>query len=128
MSRIKARKIIKTINKGISLNPTTITFTQTKRTIVDGAFQEEEIERSIDVLIYLEDSSNKVIIDSKPQGTSYKSNRYKMIADKDADLEINPQNAIEFKCLEGKMRIKAVYPIVIENIICGYECDLERVD
>lgn len=128
VAKLKAKKIIDAINKGISLNPTEIKIKHTEKVIVDGAFDEVEIIKTLNTLIYLEDSSNKIVIDSKIQGTSYLSNRYKMIADKDADLNVNSKEIIEFDCKEGHMKIKATYPIVIENIICGYQCDLERVD
>lgn len=128
MAILKAKKIIDSINKGIAVNPTEISIKHTEKVEVDGAFEEVETVKSLKVLIYLEDNSNKIVIDSKTQGTSYSSNRYKMIADKDASIEINPKNAIEFDCLEGHMKIKAIYPIVVENIVCGYECDLERID
>ncbi|KEI79102.1 hypothetical protein N452_11070 [Clostridium botulinum A2 117] len=128
MSTLKAKKIIDTIDKGIALNPTEIKINQTKKNIVDGAFEEIEIKKSLNVLIYLDNSSTQINIDSKTIGTSYGSNKYKMIADKDANIEINPKEAIEFKCLEGHMKITATYPIQIENTICGYMCDLERVD
>lgn len=128
MARLKADKIIDSINKGIAVNPTSIPFTQTIKKEVDGAWEEEVINKTITVLIYLDDSSNSVNINSGTQGTSYSTNRYKMIANKDADLEINPKNAIQFDCLEGHMEIRGTYPIKIENIICGYMCDLERID
>ncbi|MCW6075475.1 hypothetical protein LAV44_09060 [Clostridium sporogenes] len=128
MSTLKAKKIIDTINKGIELNPTIIEINQIEKVIVDGAFEEVETKKTIKVLIYLEDSSNKIAIDSKTQGTSYSTDKYKMIADKDADLNVNPKEAIESKCLEGNMKITATYPIQIENTICGYMCDLERID
>lgn len=128
MAKLKAKKIIDAINKGIALNPTTIEIKHTEKIEVDGAFEEVETIRTITTLIYLDDSSNKIVIDSKTQGTSYSSDRYKMIADKDADLEINPKEAIEFKCLEGHMKIRGVYPIIVESTICGYECDLKRID
>ncbi|MCD3195703.1 hypothetical protein G8S49_11120 [Clostridium botulinum C] len=128
MARLKAKKIIDAINKGIALNPTTIEIKHTEKVIVDGAFDEVESVKKLNVLIYLEDSSNKVIIDSKTLGTSYISNRYKMIADKDANLNINPKESIEFTCKEGHMKITATYPIVIEDTICVYMCDLERID
>ncbi|OSB09024.1 hypothetical protein [Clostridium botulinum] len=128
MSTLKAKKIIDTIDKGIELNPTTIEFKHTEKLIVDGAFEEVETIKALKVLIYLEDSSNKIVIDSKTQGTSYSTDKYKMIANKDADIEINPKEAIEFKCLEGHMKVTATYPIQIENTICGYMCDLERID
>nr|WP_269205506.1 hypothetical protein [Clostridium botulinum] len=128
VARLKAKKIIDAINKGIALNPTTIEIKHTEKVIVDGAFDEVESVKKLNVLIYLEDSSNKVIIDSKTLGTSYISNRYKMIADKDANLNINPKESIEFTCKEGHMKITATYPIVIEDTICVYMCDLERID
>lgn len=128
MSKLRAKKVINTINKGIALNPTEIKIKHTEKIIVDGAFEEKETTKTLMVLIYLEENSNKVVIDSKTQGTSYSSNRYKMIADKDANLEVNPKEAIQFDCLEGHMKVKATYPIVVEDTICGYECDLERID
>lgn len=128
MSKLKARKIIKVINKGIALNPTQITFTQTIKKEVDGAFTEETVVKTITVLIYIEDSNNSVGISSGTQGTSYTSTRYKMIADMYADLDANPKEAIEFTSNGDKFEIKAVYPQIVEDIVCGYMCDLERID
>ena len=127
VAKLKAKKIIDAINKGIALNPTTIEIKHTEKVIIDGALDEVETIKNLKTLIYLDDSSTQINIDSKTIGTSYSTNKYKMIADKDAELEVNPKEAIEFKCLEGHMKIKGVYPIVVENIICGYECDLERI-
>lgn len=128
MSKLSSRKIIRTINKGIALNPTTITFTQTIRKIVNGATKKEPTERTITVLIYIDDSSNSINVDSKTEGTSYTTTNYKMIADKDADLDVTPEKTIEFSSNGDKFKIKAVYPQVVEDIICGYTCDLERID
>ncbi len=128
MSKLRANKVIRTINKGIAKNPTEITFTKKIRKVVDGAFQEETEDRTLTVLIYLDDSSNQININSGTQGTSYSSNRYKMVADKDADLEVNPKESIKFESNGEKFEIKAVYPVKVENIICGYLCDLGRID
>ncbi|HBJ2623606.1 TPA: hypothetical protein LA827_003409 [Clostridium botulinum] len=128
MARLKAEKIIDAINKGIATNPTEISIKQIKKIEVDGGFENVEIKKNLQVIIYLDDSSNKISIESKTQGTSYSSNRYKMLSDKDADIEVSPKEAIRFKCLEGNMKIEAAYPIVVENIVCGYLCDLERYD
>ena len=128
VAKLKSKKIIDAINKGIALNPTEIKIKHIQKIVVDGAFEESETEKSLKVLIYLDDSSTQINIDSKTIGTSYSTNKYKMIADKDAELEVNPKEAIEFKCKEGHMKIKAMYPIVVEDTICGYECDLERID
>ncbi|KLU74271.1 hypothetical protein [Clostridium botulinum] len=129
MSKLKAKKIIDVINKGIALNPTEIEIKEFKKVVVDGALEDSESKKNLEVLIYLENSSNnKVIIDSQTRGTSYKTSRYNMIANKDADIEVNPKSAIEFNCIEGHMKIKEVYPIVIEKTLCGYECNLEKID
>lgn len=128
MSKLKARKVIKTINKGIALNPTEITFTQTIKREVDGAFEEDTVTKTITVLIYIDDNSNSINVNSENKGTSYTSRRYKMIADKDAELDVTPKENIEFTSNGDKFEIKAVYPQIIEDTLCGYMCDLERTD
>jgi hypothetical protein len=128
MSRLSSKKIIRTINKAIALNPTEITFDGTKLIEVDGAYEPVQSTRTITILIYLDDGSSQINIDSRTQGTSYKSNRYKMVADKDANLEVNPKESIKFVSNGDKFEIKAVYPQIVEDIICGYLCDLERYD
>lgn len=128
MAKIKANKIISAINKVISVNPTEITFTKKIKKVVDGAFDEEVINKTITVLIYLDDSSNSININSNNQGTSYLTNRYKMIADKDSELDVTPKEHIKFSSNGDNYEIKAVYPQIIENIVCGYVCDLERID
>lgn len=110
------------------MNPTEITFTQKTKKIVDGAFQEETEDKTLTVLVYLDDGSNQININSGTQGTSYSSTRYKMVADKDASLEVNPKESIKFESNGEKFEIKAVYPVKVENIICGYLCDLGRID
>lgn len=128
MSKLKAIKIINAINKAISVNPTEITFTKKIKKVVDGAFEEEVINKTIIVLIYLDDNSNLININSDNQGTSYSTNRYKMIADKNSELDATPKENIKFSSNGDSYEIKAVYPQVIEDIICGYICDLERID
>jgi len=128
MSRLSSKKIIRTINKAIALNPTSITFTQNTLKEVDGAFEQATDTKTITVLIYLDDGSTQININSGTKGTSYTTNRYKMVADKDANLEVNPTESIKFKSNGEKFEIKAVYPQKVEDTICGYICDLERYD
>lgn len=128
MSKLSSKKIIRTINKAIALNPTSITFTQITLKEVDGAFEQVPDKKTITVLIYLEDGSAQININSETKGTSHSTNRYKMIADKDANLEINPKESIKFESNRDKFEIKAVYPQTLEDTICGYLCDLERYD
>lgn len=128
MSKLSSRKVIRTINKAILLNPTSITFTQITLKEIDGAFEKVTDTKTITVLIYLDDGSTQININSETKGTSYTTNRYKMVADKDADLEVNPKESIEFESNGEKFEIKAVYPQKAEDTICGYLCDLERYD
>lgn len=128
MSRLSSKKIIRTINKAIALNPTSITFTQITLKEVDGALEQVTDTKNITVLIYLDDGSTQININSEIKGTSYKTNRYQMVADKDANLEVNPKESVKFESNGEKFEIKAVYPQKAENIICGYLCDLERYD
>jgi hypothetical protein len=128
MSKLSSNKVIRTINKAIAVNPTSITFTQITLKEIDGAFEQVTDTKTLTVVIYLDDGSTQININSETKGTSYKTNRYKMLADKDADLEVNPKESIKFESNGEKFEIKAVYPQIVENIICGYICDLERYD
>ncbi|AQS11315.1 hypothetical protein CLOBY_34710 [Clostridium saccharobutylicum] len=128
MSKLSPRKLIKTIDKVISLNPTEITFVQKIKKEVDGAFEEETNQRTIKTIVYIEDNSSSISINTGNQGTSYSSTRYKMLADKDSDLDVTPFEKIKFISNGDKFEIKGVYPQVVQDIICGYLCDLERID
>lgn len=128
MSKLSSKKIIRTINKAIAVNPTKINFTQITLKLVDGAYEQTTENREITVIIYIDDSSAQINVNSEVKGTSYKSNKYKMLADKDANLEVNPKESIKFESNGEKFEVKAVYPQIVEDIICGYLCDLERID
>lgn len=129
MSKLRARKIIKVISKGILVNPTTISFTQISKKIVDGGFENENSNKVITVLIYTGDSNiSGLKVESKVEGTTHINSNYKMIADKDADLEINPKETIKFESNGIKFEIKAIYPLIVEDTLCGYMCDLDRMD
>lgn len=128
MSRLSSQKIIRVINKAILVNPTDISFTQITLKEVDGAHEQIIDNRTITVLIYLDDGSTQINVNSDTKGTSYTTNRYKMLADKDANLKVNPKESIKFESNGEKFEVKAVYPQKVENIVCGYLCDLERID
>lgn len=70
MPRLKASKIINAINKGIAVNPTTFDVKHEKKVIADGAFEILESVTTYTGIIYLEDNSNKISIDSKTIGLS----------------------------------------------------------
>lgn len=127
MPRLKASKIINAINKGIAVNPTTFNVKHEEKVLVDGAFEIEENVITYTGIIYLEDNSNKIIIESKTIGTEYSTTKYKMILNNENEIKIDEENHIEFDSKEGHMKITGAYPIVIENTVCGYMCDLERM-
>ena len=127
MPRLKASKIINAINKGIAVNPTTFDVKHEEKVLVDGGFEFVESITTYTGIIYLEDNSNKITIESKTIGTEYSTTKYKMILNNENEIKIDEKNYIEFDSKEGHMKITGAYPIVIENTICGYMCDLERM-
>ncbi|WP_045144366.1 hypothetical protein [Clostridium butyricum] len=126
MARLKSKKIIDAINKGISINPTTFDVKYAEKVLVDGAYEKVENIITYTGIIYLEDNSNKITIESKTQGTSYTTNKYKMILNNENEIKIDEKNVVEFDSREGHIKVTGAYPIIIENTLCGYLCDLER--
>ncbi|KJZ83928.1 MULTISPECIES: hypothetical protein [unclassified Clostridium] len=126
MARLKSKRIIDAINKGISINPTTFDVKYIEKVLVDGAYEKVENIITYTGIIYLEDNSNKITIESKTQGTSYTTNKYKMILNNENEIKIDEKNVVEFESKEGHLKVTGAYPIIIEDTLCGYLCDLER--
>lgn len=124
---ITAEKRKSDILNNISLNPTEITIKQVVKIEKDGYFDEEEKETMLTVRIYHQ-KHPEMITSSDTIGTSYSTRRYGMLVDHTAILEVDSKNAVEFNCLYGRMKLTAVYPQIIKGEICGYQCDLERID
>lgn len=127
MRKLRADKIIKTINRGIALNPQIITIEQEIKQIVDGAIEVTNEVKELTVVIYPE-KSNDTVVSSEIIGTAYKNKNFGMVADKEADLRLNTESDITFKCIEGTMKLNYVNPIVVEEQVCGYICGLEKID
>ncbi|HBH1596811.1 TPA: hypothetical protein KRM32_000810 [Clostridioides difficile] len=127
MRKLRADKIIKTINRGIALNPQIITIEQEIKQIVDGAIEVTNEVKELTVVIYPE-KTNDTVINSETIGTAYKNKNFGMVADKEADLRLNAENEITFKCIEGTMKLNYANPIVVEEQVCGYVCGLEKLD
>jgi len=115
------------IIRNINRNPVELELKQVVKVEKDGYFQEEEKIVSLKVRIYQQKQS-EIKVSSDTLGTSYTTRRYGMLADYTAALKVNPKNNIKFNCEYGHMEIKAVYPQIVRGIICGYQCDLERID
>lgn len=126
MARLKSKKIIDAINKGISINPTTFDVKYIEKVLVDGAYEKVENIITYTGIIYLEDNSNKITVESKTQGTSYTTNKYKLILNNENEIKIDEKNVVEFESKEGHIKVTGAYPIIIEDTLCGYLCDLER--
>ena len=126
MARLKSKKIIDAINTGISINPTTFDVKYIEKVLVDGAYEKVENIITYTGIIYLEDNSNKITIESKTQGTSYTTNKYKMILNNENEIKIDEKNVVEFESKEGHIKVTGAYPIIIEDTLCVYLCDLER--
>lgn len=126
MARLKSKRIIDAINKGISINPTTFDVKYTEKVLVDGAYEEVTKIVAYTGIIYLEDNSNRITIDSGTQGTSYTTNKYKMILNNENEIKIDEKNVVEFESKEGHIKVTGAYPIIIEDTLCCYLCDLER--
>lgn len=115
------------ILRSISLNPTEIKIKKVLKVEKEGYFDEEEKETTLIVKIYHQ-KHPEMTTSSNTIGTSYSTRRYGMLVDHAVTLEVDSKNAIEFDCLYGHMKITAVYPQIIKGEICGYQCDLERID
>lgn len=124
---ISPEKRKRDILKVIELNPTKITIKNTERVEKDGAFEEIETSRELTVRIYNQKQS-EVKVSSDTKGTSYTSRKYGMLMDHTSELEVDSRKSIEFTCIYGKLRILAIYPQISKGEICGYQCDLERID
>lgn len=126
---LSAEKIKQAVIKGIDVNPSNIEIKFITKVEKDGAFEEVEVVKNLKVIIYYENTSNvNSNIRSETIGTTHSNKTYSMIADYTADLNINSRNNITFTCAEGVMKISSVNPIVTNEVICGYECSLERID
>ena len=111
----------------IELNPTNIIIKNNEKVEKDGAFEEIEILKELTVRIYNQKQS-EVKISSDTKGTSYISRKYGMLMDHTVDLKVDSRKSIEFTCIYGKLRVLAIYPQISKGEICGYQCDLERID
>lgn len=117
----------KDILKTIELNPIKITIKNTEKIEKDGAFEEIEEIKELTVRIYNQKQSEiKVYSDTK--GTSHSTRKYGMLMDHTANIDVNSRKSIEFESIYGRMKIVAIYPQISKGEICGYQCDLERID
>lgn len=125
---ITAERRKKHIKWNIARNPTEISFTKTIKRPVDGHFEESTEDVTLVVRIFPQKTyDSSVNVSTGTIGTSYQNTAYGMLADSEADLSIDSKNSIEFDCLYGHMKVKNVYPQIVNGEICGYDCGLEKV-
>jgi len=117
----------KDILENIAINPTEIKIKYIKKELIDGAFQENEMDLTFNARIFAQKNPDlKVSSDTK--GTAYSSKTYGMLVDSGVKLSVSTKERVEFNCPYGKMRIIEVYPQIVKGVLCGYQCDLERID
>lgn len=121
----KRRK--KDILENIAINPTTISIKQTKKVVINGAYDEVESEIIFEARIFAQKNPD-LKVSSETKGTTYSSKTYGMLVGSDVELSVSTKERIEFNCPYGKMRIIEVYPQIVKGFLCGYQCDLERID
>lgn len=125
---ITAEKRKKDINWCIAQNPIQIKIKQSNKTIVDGHLAKTNGDKTLTVRIFPQKTyDSSITVSSNTIGTSYQNTAYGMLADSEADLDISSKDSIEFDCMYGHMKIKNVYPQIINGEICGYDCGLEKV-
>ncbi|MFU0784300.1 hypothetical protein [Clostridium sp.] len=125
---ITAERRKKDIRWSIDQNPTEISFTKTVKRVVDGHFEETTEPVTLVVRIFPQKTYDSSInVSTSTIGTSYQNTAYGMLADSEADLSIDSKSSIEFDCSYGHMKVKNVYPQIVNGEICGYDCGLEKV-
>lgn len=117
----------KDILENIAINPTEIKIKYTKKEIIDGALEDIESEITFDARIFAQKNPD-LKVSSETKGTSYSSKTYGMLVDSRVELSVSTKERIEFNCPYGKMRIIEVYPQIVKGVLCGHQCDLERID
>lgn len=125
---ITAERRKKDISWNIAQNSTVIKFTKVSKKPVDGHFEETTEDVTLTVRIFPQKTyDSSITVSSGTIGTSYQNTAYGMLADSDANLNVDSKTSIEFDCPYGHMKIKNVYPQIINGEICGYDCGLEKV-
>lgn len=115
------------ILRSINSNPIIITIKYTEKVEVDGAYEEIETTQELTVRIYNQKSSEAKKT-SDTIGTSYTVRRFGMLIDHTVTLDVDSRKSIKFNCIYGNLKIVAIYPQIVKGEICGYQCDLERID
>ncbi|PRR85968.1 hypothetical protein [Clostridium luticellarii] len=125
---ITAERRKKDIKWSIDQNPIEISFTKTIKKLVNGHLEEIKDDVTLTVRIFPQKTYDSSInVSTSTIGTSYQNTAYGMLADSEADLSIDSKSSIEFDCSYGHMKIKNVYPQIVNGEICGYDCGLEKV-
>lgn len=120
----------KHIRWNVCQNPTNVTIHVTQRMKVDGGFEEvKSLIGPLTVRIFVGSRPLKADAVSEKGGRKEVSKSYSLLADYTANLPSSgPDVTQEFDAYpHGKFRITSVHPQIVENEICGYVAELERV-
>lgn len=114
------------IRWSINQNPTEITIQRTSKIRSGGGLSEQKTTVGpFTVRIFTSGSGQAV--DTGTIGTKETSAAYSLLADDTADLQAGPNVTDCFQCILGSFQITAVYPQIVQGVVCGYQADLEKV-
>lgn len=119
----RKQNIIDTINK----NPTKIIIIQTEEVLKGGHLDQQQIKKELKIRIYHQKHPEVSVLSDK-KGIYHSSRRYGMLVDYTADIKVDSRQSIEFDTAYGTMKVTAVYPQIVQGEVCGYQCDLERMN
>jgi len=117
------------IGWNIRQNPTEITINVTQRMKSGGGFEEVKSQIGpLTVRVFIGSRPPKSEIASDKAGRKEVSESYSLLADYTANLPSGPDVTQEFDAYpHGHFRITSVHPQIVQNEICGYVAELERV-
>lgn len=117
------------IDWNIRQNPTDITIRVTQKVKSGGGFEEVESQIGpLTVRVFVGSRPLKAETVSERAGRKEVSESYSLLADYAANLPSGPDVTQEFEAYpHGKFRITSVHPQIVQNEVCGYVCELERM-
>lgn len=120
----RKRDIVSNINQ----NPVKIVIKEKRREVVDGALEMIDFSHEATVRIYPQSYGSTSDGAREVKGSYSLSKKYGMLADSSLDIEALSERDLSLETPHGNLKVISYYPQVCQGEICGYQCDLERID
>ncbi len=115
------------IARTIARNPTTITIVRTTKVRSGGGFAEIQSQAGPFTVRIFGKRPGAPRLTSNPLGDTAKGAGWGMLANHQADIRAGQDVTDEFDTLQGRFRVAAVRPQIVDSDTAGYQCDLERI-